>query len=83
MIENLQYVSIAVEALIAVMGVMLAVKKGKVYGWGLSLTFGIYVFYDIVRLAGIAVSELILYPMFLVATLSALWAVWKMLKSKK
>lgn len=82
MIENLQYVSIAVEALIAVMGVML-VRKKRVYGWGISLTFGIYVFYDLVRLAGIAVSEFVLYPMFLVATLSAFWAVWKMLKSKK
>ena len=48
--DFLQYLSIAVEALIAVLGLLIALPKKKAYGWGLFLTFTIYVFYDLSRL---------------------------------
>jgi hypothetical protein len=71
----LQYISIVIEALIAMLGIMIALQKKKTYGWGIFLTFGIYVFYDFARLISLNISSNILYWSFFVATVSALWAV--------
>ena len=62
-------------------------KKGKLYGWLISLTFIIYVFYDISNFlinTGILyapfmdISKEFLYSLFFLATLSIVWAVWEM-----
>lgn len=80
MIENLQYISILIEAIIAIFGIVMAVKKKKIYGYGFFLTFAIYVFWDIIKLRNIALSDYLSYPLFLIATISALWAVYKVYK---
>ncbi|MFA5258491.1 MAG: hypothetical protein WC979_04130 [Candidatus Pacearchaeota archaeon] len=79
-LENLQYVSIVIETIIAIMGLILVFKKNKNYGYGIFLTFAIYVFYDYAKLASLSVSTNVLYSMFFIASLSALWAVWRMYK---
>jgi hypothetical protein len=79
----LQYVSILIEALIAILGVLTGIKKKKQYGWGIFLTFFIYFFYDSFKLIGWSVPELILNIMFFVATVSALASVWAIYKEKK
>lgn len=71
----LQYVAIVIEGLIAATGFLLAVKKKRMFGYGIFLTFAIYVFYDLTRLGPIETSNSTLYPIFFVATLSILWAV--------
>lgn len=74
-IESLQYASIVLEIAIAIIAVMIATIKKKKYGWGLFITFAIYVFYDFVNLVGIAVNTDLLYVLFFMATLSALLAI--------
>ena len=67
--------SIALELAVAVVA-MLAAVKGRPYLYGLALTFAIYVLYDLGRLFGWNVEKGILSVLFLVASASALYAVW-------
>ena len=71
----LQVVSIGVEVVVAVVGVLIAVNRRRTYGWGIALTFAIYVIYDVCRLLALHISEQILYPLFFIASLSILIAV--------
>jgi hypothetical protein len=68
-------VSIVLEAAVAVIAV-LAARKGKPYVYGLAFTFGIYVLYDLARLLRWDVEGGVLSGLFLLATVSALIAVW-------
>ena len=68
-------VSIVLEAAVAVLAI-LAARKGKPYVYGLAITFGAYVLYDLARLLGWNVEGGILSGIFLLATISALVAVW-------
>jgi len=72
--KPLQYVSIIMESIIAVTGLFIAIRKKRVFGYGIFLTFLIYVFYDLANLLQLEVSANTLYPIFFVATLSILWA---------
>jgi hypothetical protein len=67
--------SIALELAVAVVA-MLAAVKGRPYLYGLALTFAIYVLYDLGRLFGWNVEKGILSVLFLMASASALYAVW-------
>ena len=82
MLESLQSISIAVELMIAILGLSILVKKKKVYGFGIFLTFAIYVFYDYAKLNSISISNNILYVLFFVASLSMFWVVIKLYKNK-
>ncbi len=77
---TIQYVSIVIEAFIAILGLLITLQKKRTYGWGIFLTFGIYVFYDFAGLINLNVSSNILYGSFFVATVSALWAVFSIYK---
>ena len=79
--ESLQYISILIEMVIAILGVVMIFKK-RVYGWFFLITFGIYAFYDIVRLNSIEIGTEILYVSFFIATLSALVLTWKVYNKK-
>jgi hypothetical protein len=68
-------VSIVLEAAIAIIAV-LAARRGKPYVYGLAFTFGIYVLYDLARLMEWNVEGGILSALFLLATITALIAVW-------
>ncbi len=68
--------SILLEAVVAALGVMLAISKKKMYGWCIAVTFVLYVVYDLANLLALNISEDTLYMIFFVATLSILWAVW-------
>ena len=81
-INALQYIAIILESLVAATGLLLAVRKKRFFGYGIFLTFAIYVFYDLTRLIPLQISDIILYPLFLVATLSILWAVILIYKEK-
>lgn len=73
--KPLQYVSIIMESIAAAMGLFIAVRKKRLFGYGIFLTFVIYVFYDLTKLIPIEVSNVALYPIFFIATLSILWAI--------
>jgi hypothetical protein len=68
-------VSIILEAAVAIIAV-LAARKGKPYLYGLAFTFGAYVLYDLARLMQWNVEGGILSWLFLLATVTALIAVW-------
>jgi hypothetical protein len=72
----LHLLSILLEAVVAALGVMLAISKKKMYGWCIALTFVLYVVFDLANLMALNISEDTLYMIFFVATLSILWAVW-------
>lgn len=74
----LQPVSILIEAIICATGIGIAVQKNKIYGWFIALTFGIYVVYDLVAFADIPVSPTLVAFIFLVATVSMLYVVWRL-----
>ncbi len=76
--ETLQLLSIVVEAVVVFMLLYGAIKKGAVCAYGMALTFSIFVFYDLANYFDWGLSQNILTPAFFIATLSALWAVWKM-----
>jgi len=82
MLETLQYISIIIEAIIAILGLIIVFQRKKKYGWGIFITFAIYVYYDFAKLAGYRVSNDILYVMFFIATLLMLGVVWILYKKK-
>jgi hypothetical protein len=74
--NSLHLLSILLEAVVAALGVMLAISKKKMYGWCIAVTFVLYVVYDLANLLAWTISLDTLYMIFFVATLSILWAVW-------
>jgi len=80
--EIINYTSIILEAVIAVLGIAIALKRKNVYGWGIALTFSIYVFYDLSRISNWQISSTITSVSFLIATISALSAVYLIYKNK-
>ncbi|OPY51510.1 MAG: hypothetical protein A4E49_02226 [Methanosaeta sp. PtaU1.Bin112] len=74
---NLLYLlSILLEVVVSALGVLLAIRRKKMYGWCIAVTFALYVIYDLAALLQWNVSQDTLYTIFFVATLSILWAVW-------
>ncbi|MEI7719368.1 MAG: hypothetical protein WCI72_05850 [archaeon] len=78
----LHYISILIEAIIAILGLMILLNKKKRYGLCFFITFAIYVVYDLARALNWSVSTNLLYVSFFVASVSALWAVWEVYNKK-
>lgn len=74
--SHLYLLSILLEVIVAALGALLAIRKKKMYGWCIAVTFVLYVIYDLATLQQWNVSQDTLYTIFFVATLSILWAVW-------
>ena len=70
--EYLQYVSIGLEVVIAVIFARIALG-GRPYMWGLFVTYAIYVFYDLARELAWPVGHLTILAFF-VATVCALYS---------
>jgi len=82
-LEILQFLSILIEAVVAILGLMIFIKGKKNYGWGIFLTFAIYVFYDLAKQASWIINNDILYGIFFIASISALCAVYMIYKEIK
>ena len=67
--------SIALEVAVAVIAAI-AAMNGRPYLYGLAFTFAVYVLYDSGRLLGWSVEAGVLSVLFLLASASALYAVW-------
>lgn len=78
---TLLVLSIVLEAAVAVIAA-LAAAKGRPYFYGLAFTFAAYVFYDLARYMHWAVEGPLLSGLFLVATLTALFAVWGLYRER-
>ncbi len=68
-------ISIILEAAIAVLAA-LAARARRPYLYGLAFTFAAYVLYDLARLLQWPVEGLLLSGLFLLASVTALIAVW-------
>jgi hypothetical protein len=77
------FISIFIEAIIAFTGLLMVLRKKKMYGWGIFFTFAVYFFYDSIKLLEWPVSDILLSVMFFTATLSAWISVWAIYKEKK
>jgi len=82
MLESIQYLSIIIEVIVAILGLMLVFNKKKNYGWGIFVTFAIYVFYDFIKIQGVTINSDLLYSLFFIATLSILLSVLSIYKKK-
>ena len=78
---TLLIISIALEVAVAIIAA-LAASRGRPYFYGLAFTFGIYVLYDLGRLLGWPVEKGILSVLFVLASASALYAVWGLYRDK-
>lgn len=78
----IELLSIILEISIVVIALFAAQAKKKKYAYGFALTFGIYVLFDSARHFNLTISSDILDLLFLVATISALWSMWRLYKSK-
>jgi hypothetical protein len=74
--------SITLEVAVAIIAA-LAAFKGRPHLFGLAVTFSIYVLYDLGRLLGWNVEQGVLSVLFLVASASALVAVWGLYRDKR
>jgi hypothetical protein len=74
--SSIHVISILLEVIIAALGMMIALSKKKKYGWFIALTYVLYVIYDLANFWSLNLSQDSLYLIFLVATLSILWAIW-------
>jgi len=68
---SLQLISIILEAIIALIFLFVALKRNRLFAYGFSLTFLIYVFYDSVQFFSLPVSGNTLYISFFLATVSS------------
>ena len=74
-------ISIVLEAAVALIAV-LAAREGRPYLYGLAFTFGAYVLYDLARFFHWAVEGPLLSGLFLLATITALVAVWGLYRDR-
>lgn len=72
----LQPISIMIELLVFLLGIALAVRKGRTYGWFIAFTFGVYIVYDSLGYVKAQAAPGILALLFLAGSISILYAVW-------
>jgi hypothetical protein len=70
-VEIFVIMSLVAEATVAVLGLALAMARRKDIGWGIALTFGIYVCNEVIGI------------LFFIASLSILWVVWRIYEEAK
>lgn len=74
--------SIVIEATVAVIAILVA-WQGRPYIYGLAFTYAAYVFYDFARWLGWSVDGPLYAVLFLLASISALIAVWGLYRDRR
>jgi hypothetical protein len=80
-LRSMLIISIILEAAVMVVAI-LAARDGRPYMYGLAFTFGAYVFYDLARFLHWGVEGPLLSGLFLIASASALVAVWGLYRDR-
>jgi hypothetical protein len=80
--EILDGISIGIEIIAVFLGIAIAARKGRQYGWFVASTFALYVCYDFIRLSGFGIPAGFLSVIFLIASLSVLAALLLMYQEK-
>jgi hypothetical protein len=74
----LQIVAVFLEVAVTAIGIVLAARQKKSYGWCIAVTFGLFVIFDIGRLISLPIPDAVHALIFLVACGSMLFGVWLM-----
>jgi hypothetical protein len=74
----LHALSIFLEIVIFVLALRMVFEKKRYIGIAWAVTFGIYAFYDSARALNWGLPREFMETIFLIATLSALFAVWRL-----
>lgn len=80
--DILQLVATFIEIIIAVVAILIAIEKKKVYGWFIALTFALFVIFDLGRIFALDVSAELHALILLIACVSMLYAAWLIYKEK-
>jgi hypothetical protein len=80
--DILQLIATFIEIVIAVVAVLIALEKKKVYGWFIALTFALFVIFDLGRIFALDVSPELHALILLIACVSMLYAAWLIYKEK-
>lgn len=78
--DVLQIIAVLLEVAVTLVAVLIATRNRKTYGWGIAVTFGLFVLFDISRIFALPVPEATHALIFLVACGCMLGAVWLMYK---
>jgi len=76
--DFLQIIAVVLEVAVTLIAYIIATRYGKLYGWCIAVTFGLFVLFDIGRLVSLPVSEEAHALIFLVACGSMLYGIWLM-----
>ena len=76
--DFLQVVAVILEVCVTGIAVLIALRKKKLYGWGVALTFGLFVLFDIFRIFALPMPDTFHAFIFLVACGSMVYAIWLM-----
>lgn len=76
--DLLQIIAVLLEIAVMVVALVIATRQKKSYGWGIAVTFGLFVLFDIVRLFSLPLPDNAHALILLVACGSMLYALWLM-----
>nr|WP_321351068.1 hypothetical protein [uncultured Methanoregula sp.] len=76
--DAIQLIATLTELAIAILALLVAWKKKKMYGGFVAITFALFVIFDIDRILSLNILPGLHAVIFLVACLSMLYAVWLM-----
>jgi len=75
-------ISLLIEIVVVLLALWMAFSKRKNYGYLIALTFAIYVVYDATRFLAVSVDQNFTSLLFLIASVSILFAVWRLYKQE-
>jgi len=76
--DVLQIIAVLLEVAVTLVAVVIATRNRKAYGWGIAVTFGLFVLFDIGRIFALPVPDTAHALIFLIACGAMLYAVWLM-----
>jgi hypothetical protein len=76
--DSIQVLAIITELAVAILALLVAWKRKKMYGGFVAITFALFVIFDIDRILSLNILPGLHAVIFLVACLSMLYAVWLM-----
>jgi len=80
--EILPVISILIEVAVVLVGLAIALKRKKVYGWFIALSYALYTVYDINYFAFLNLEKTVAEVILLVGAAATLVAVWMVYKKK-
>jgi hypothetical protein len=80
--DFLQVIAVVLEVCVAGFAVLIATRKRKMYGWGIALTFLLFVLFDIFRIFALPMPDTFHAFIFIVACGSMVYAVWLMYEER-